>query len=340
MAVKTPFERHQQSKWWQSTMIYILVILIIILAGASIYLSWNRISTLRSHSIYPTTNITTEGIIWSIWSSITLSGSLSIASSGITDYTHILTTDIGNISLKSSLIDLMNYEGPISIEWIIQTPSWNTPIVDVMMILSGSPTTSISTGDIVTEDNLSWDMNDETITDNIQTWSVQTGWNQPSTPVTNPDTTSSMSQSLSSSNNILSEPSVSQFRINTGQSLTFKINRWFSIVFPTRNIAYQANNINTWLEFGKNIACSVVTNAIVYKDQSLVNESPSVQIYECITKNSLDTTSIQWYRVLLWNSDRKVFLVKVNDPTWTRFANNIEIYYGDTVPQSVSWNVQ
>jgi len=77
------------------------------------------------------------------------------------------------------------------------------------------------------------------------------------------------------------EPSVSQFRINTGKTLIFKANRGFTIIFPTQNIAYKANNINTGLEFGKNIVCNVETNMIIYSNKDNVDETPSAQIYEC-----------------------------------------------------------
>jgi hypothetical protein len=327
--VRTPFERNRPARGWSNVLINLLILVVLTLLWATVYLSRDNIAVLMWDSENSVTQEQWSSTLGTIGSSISLNGIIS-SSSQSTWYTHLLSLESSQIWLKSSSIMLDSYTGSIELIGTIEADQDGLWIVEVTQVTNG-------TIEWMEPDTMSWDDNtDDELTGDILSWSQDDDETQEQV---SPTTQESNNTSNDWSSELIEDRSVTQFRINTGKTLAYEGNRGFDIIFPTQNIAYEASNIGTWLEYGNNLRCSVQTNVIVYKDQDLINESPSVQIYECTAKKGFALSSVKGYRIIPGDTDSKAFLVKVNDPAWVRFANNLEVRYGDETQATESSNV-
>ncbi len=118
------------------------------------------------------------------------------------------------------------------------------------------------------------------------------------------------------------DTSVKQFPINLEKTMTFTSNRWYAIVFPSMNIAYEALNIDEDLDL-PGVRCSSQMNITKYADKATMHEDPKISIYVCNIKwtlNNLGNSIIQ-----KTSANDMQFLIKINDGAWNNFANNIQI---------------
>lgn len=114
---------------------------------------------------------------------------------------------------------------------------------------------------------------------------------------------------------------VEQFPINLDKKLTFTSSRWHSFIFPSSKIAYQGMNSSE--NFGQvGVNCFSAMNVVSYDEKDLVETKWNVVIYECNIKNTFDDSD----KTLIYkNIGDKHFVIKIVDPAWVEFANNIEI---------------
>lgn len=117
------------------------------------------------------------------------------------------------------------------------------------------------------------------------------------------------------------DPNVEQFPINLDKKLTFTSSRGHSFVFPSSNIAYQW--VSASEDFGQLwVNCFSAMNIVKYSDKELVETKWNVIIYECTVKNSFDDSDQSLIYKEIWD---RHFVIKIVDPAWINFANNIEI---------------
>lgn len=122
---------------------------------------------------------------------------------------------------------------------------------------------------------------------------------------------------------VVIDASVTQFPINLEKTLIFtSTTRWYSITFPSRNIAYETVNIDEALDL-PGVRCSTQMNVVKYSDKALLASDPKVKIFMCTIQGTLNN---------LWNSIIQKtnltgdnFLIQIVDPSWAQFANNIQI---------------
>lgn len=118
------------------------------------------------------------------------------------------------------------------------------------------------------------------------------------------------------------DPSVKQFPLKPEWWLVYTSSRWwYSLQFPSANIAYEASASSTAVWDG-GLKCPYVINVIKYADKDNLKESPTVQIYECVW----DANTTSWAPwIVIYSKANKVFVAKVNDSAWFDFANNLSI---------------
>lgn len=118
------------------------------------------------------------------------------------------------------------------------------------------------------------------------------------------------------------DTSVKQFPINLEKALTFTSSRWYSIVFPSSNIAYESVNVDETLDL-PGVRCSVRMDVIKYSDKDMLHDMPAVSIYTCSIKGILNNlgNSIIQKESENWTK----FLIQIVDPAWMDFATNIQI---------------
>lgn len=118
------------------------------------------------------------------------------------------------------------------------------------------------------------------------------------------------------------DASVKQFPINIEKALTFTSSKWYSIVFPSSNIAYEALNVDETLDL-PGVHCSSQMNVTKFADKATMNDIPKVKVYTC---------TIKWVLNNIWNSfiqkeslNWTKFLIQIMDSAWLDFAKNIAI---------------
>lgn len=118
------------------------------------------------------------------------------------------------------------------------------------------------------------------------------------------------------------DTSVKQFPINLAKAMTYTSNKWYSVVFPSSNIAYDSSNVDEDLGL-PGVRCSTQMNVIKYSDKANLDVSPTVKVFSCNIKGTLSN---------LWNSiiqktaaNGMNFLIQIIDPARADFANNIAI---------------
>lgn len=118
------------------------------------------------------------------------------------------------------------------------------------------------------------------------------------------------------------DSSVKQFPINLEKVLSFTSNKWYTIVFPSSNIAYEAINVREDLGLPW-VNCFSQMNVVKFSDKNFLHEDPKISIYTCTIKgtlNNLGNTFIQ-----KTSENGMEFIIQIVD--WARFdfANAIEI---------------
>ncbi len=118
---------------------------------------------------------------------------------------------------------------------------------------------------------------------------------------------------------------VEQFVLKPEKSLTFSSARGHKIVFPSPNIAYQ--EITTKQDLGQQwVNCFANVKVIKYADNAKILENPTVEVYECVIKDTFDDTAKHLiHKVLEKDGKTRNFVIKINDPSWYEFAKNIDI---------------
>ncbi len=127
---------------------------------------------------------------------------------------------------------------------------------------------------------------------------------------------------VSQSNNTLTvEAWVKQFAITLDKTLEFVSSRWHTIIFPSRKISYQSNNVSSDLGT-KWVNCYVQTNVIDYARKDLLLDSPTAKIYECKMKSDV---VLAWNYISIPLDDGRTFVVEAVDSAWVDFANNVKV---------------
>ena len=116
---------------------------------------------------------------------------------------------------------------------------------------------------------------------------------------------------------------VEQFPINLEKPLEKTFNAWYTLVFPSQNIAFGSENIQTdlWLVW---VNCYIQTNVIKFSDADQLDVTPTVSVYVC----GIDDTEQNFGEDILyrtWSWSNKDFLIKVNDAARFDFAENLAI---------------
>ena len=83
------------------------------------------------------------------------------------------------------------------------------------------------------------------------------------------------------------DTSVSQFPINLEKTITFTSSRGYSIVFPSRNIAYETMNIDEGLDL-PGVRCSTQMSVVKFSDKAMLSQDPKVKIFTCSIKGTLN----------------------------------------------------
>jgi hypothetical protein len=122
----------------------------------------------------------------------------------------------------------------------------------------------------------------------------------------------------------MSEEGTTQFKINLEKPLTYTTKAGRSVVFPSMNIAYESSNVST--DAGvKGASCRAQTNVIAYKDRETIAENATLHVYDCTLKGEPSNLPDDVRVIRPDGDDKKAFIVKVIDPAWVKFANNIQI---------------
>lgn len=132
------------------------------------------------------------------------------------------------------------------------------------------------------------------------------------------DTSSSVSSSSSSL-----DTSVKQFPINLEKSMTFTSSvKWYSITFPSSNIAYEAMNTSDdlWLP---GVRCSSQMNVTRFADKATMNDDPKIKIFTCSIKGTLNNLGNDMIQKISENWTQ--FIIQIMDGAWIDFATNIQI---------------
>lgn len=112
-------------------------------------------------------------------------------------------------------------------------------------------------------------------------------------------------------------------------SLSFESKRGFEIIFPSKNIAYMWEYLDSEKDFGINsIKCKYKINVSYYKNKDSLENNPWIEIFECETE--LNESNIQKMiksqNLIYKNSwSGKNFLIKTNKKDFNEFVEKIQI---------------
>ena len=117
------------------------------------------------------------------------------------------------------------------------------------------------------------------------------------------------------------DPNVAQFPINLEKKMTFTSSRWHSFVFPSSNLSYK------WFDADEDfdqagVRCYSAMHVVAYTNSWALETDPSVIVYECSMKKWFDDSAQNIIYRQAWDRN---FVIKIVDPAWVNFANNIEI---------------
>lgn len=151
------------------------------------------------------------------------------------------------------------------------------------------------------------------------------GWTKISyisnTPIVDSGSTSVLDSSIPST--ITIDTSVEQFPINLEKTMTFTSStRWYSIVFPSMNIAYEAANVDINLGL-PGVRCSTQMNVTKFSDKATLGDNPKIKIFSCTIAGTLNNL---WNSIIQRTSVNGInFLIQIMDSAWAEFANNLII---------------
>lgn len=118
------------------------------------------------------------------------------------------------------------------------------------------------------------------------------------------------------------DTSVKQFPINLEKALTFTSSKWYSIIFPSSNIAYEAVNVREDLGL-PGVNCFSQMNVTKFSDKEFMHEEPKVSIFTCSIKGTLNNLGNTLIQKTAENGTE--FIIQIVDWSRADFANNIEI---------------
>lgn len=119
------------------------------------------------------------------------------------------------------------------------------------------------------------------------------------------------------------DTSVKQFPISLEKTMIFTSStRWYTITFPSMNIAYEAMNVDEDLDL-PGVRCSTQMNITKYADKATMNDNPKVRIFGCTIQGTLNNLGNSIIQRSSLNDIQ--FLIQILDPAWADFANNIII---------------
>lgn len=114
----------------------------------------------------------------------------------------------------------------------------------------------------------------------------------------------------------LSTNGVKQFALKPGKEVKFTT-RGNTIIFPSPSISYNSytpSEAIAWLK------CSIATRVINYANKANLTTSPDIILYGCASGTpKLDNTMTSF------DAKGMTYIVKVNNPAWVDFANNIKV---------------
>lgn len=96
----------------------------------------------------------------------------------------------------------------------------------------------------------------------------------------------------------------------------------YSIYFPSQKISFEGVNLDEAFGLEKT-NCYVDIQVKSYADRDNTSVAPGVEIYECVTKLTVDEikAKLPQYRIVESADATKTFIVKTNDPSWAAFAD-------------------
>jgi len=171
--------------------------------------------------------------------------------------------------------------------------------------------------------NIEWPTTDGSAICKVFIDPSQAAWGSKISYISNTPTVESETATVTPMPSSVIDTSVKQFPINLEKTMTFSSSsKWYSIIFPSSNIAYEALNVDESLDL-PGVRCSTQMNVIKYSDKDMLNDSPTVKIFTC---------SIKWTLNNLWNTiiqkssaNGLQFLIQIMDSAWAEFATNIQI---------------
>ena len=141
--------------------------------------------------------------------------------------------------------------------------------------------------------------------------------------ISNTSTTATDTSTTTKKPTITIDTSVKQFPINLEKTMTFTSSkRWYSIVFPSSNIAYEALNVDEGLDL-PGVRCSSQMNVTKFADKATMTTDPKVKIFSCSIKGTLNNIGNSIIQKTSANGIQ--FLIQIMDPAWAEFATNIQI---------------
>ena len=149
------------------------------------------------------------------------------------------------------------------------------------------------------------------ISNTIEEWEASSSSDTESPSTSSPSTT------------VTIDTSVTQFPINLEKTMTFTSStRWYSIVFPSMNIAYEAINVDKDLDM-PGVRCSTQMNITKFSDKATMSDDPKIRIFTCTIKGTLNNVGNSIIQTTSANEIN--FIIQILDPAWAEFANNIVI---------------
>lgn len=283
-----------------------IVVISILFVSFLLWSKWDRIS-----QFFGSTSATAPlSDSWFVpGEAISLEGQIRQDGDFITHTHTLLTQSSWVFGLKSKTINLNQYSGTISLEWVIDSQNSGLVIIQVTSVMDLNPISPIVG---------SWIL-DTGAQLTGQAASVATGVSK--SVVTSTSAAVTSTPVVGTKVPLSVQAGVQQVPITIGTGTLFTSSRGHNILFPSKKISFQSLTIAP-TDFGiKGLRCYTQMNVVTYLNKPQVATAPAVKIYECTNKtNSFPS---QFGSILL--DDGRVFLIEATDPAWWDFANAIEI---------------
>ena len=153
------------------------------------------------------------------------------------------------------------------------------------------------------------------------------GWQKLSfTPsiLSSPPSPSPSSSSTSSTSSTPSglDFSVKQFPISLDKTMIYVSSRGHTITFPSRSISYGGVSLDEDLS-SLGLHCTSQLNVVAFANKPSLASAPALKIFECTSKRALTLSSDAYRQIVL--SDGRIFILKIIDPSWKAFSDNVSI---------------